>query len=378
MKKPLYIILIVLLFFFNSAMALDNSLRVLIKENIKSANILIKGSYKIQLPFTEEELIRGRNLRSEITIDGSRGIKVAESRYNVFAVEFLAGRDGAIYLDSRPYRGKLRCIKDGDSLIVVNIIPLEDYLNGVLEYEVAHWWPIEALKAQAVVSRTYALYMKEMNKNKSYDLRSDVFSQVYGGKLGERRRIKRAVFSTRGFILMHQGKILPAFYHSTCGGHTDNVSHIWNMESSALSGVSCEFCLHSKHYRWDRKIRVEEFKDNFKRAGYEFNNIEKVLVKERYDSGYVKSVEIFADGKLTVISAKDFRSILGADIVRSRRFILDKTGNVIDVRGYGWGHGIGLCQWGAYGMSRKGYKFLQILEHYYPGSKIKKIVWDGK
>ncbi len=378
MKKALLFYIFALFLFPKPAFSLDDSLRVVIKSNIKSCDLLVKGKYSMQLPFTEEELNKGKNLKVEISADSSLGIKVGGSCYNVFAVEFLSQRDGSIYINSRPYRGKVRFIKNDNGLMVVNIVPLEDYLKGVLEYEVAHWWPIEALKAQAVAARTYALYMKEMNKNKSYDLTSDVLSQVYGGKLGERWRIKRAVLATKGLILVYDDKILPAFYHSTCGGHTDDVGHLWNMESPPLSGVSCDFCLHSKHYRWDKKIKVKDFKAAFNKAGYNFKKIDKVLVKERYESGYVNKVEIFTDGEKHIVSAKEFRRIVGTNLIRSRRFILEKIGNIVDVRGYGWGHGIGLCQWGAYGMSKKGYNFLEILDHYYPGSKIKKIIWDEK
>ncbi|MDP8215848.1 MAG: SpoIID/LytB domain-containing protein [Candidatus Kaelpia imicola] len=376
MKKILPFLIFGLFLFSKNGFSLDDSLRVVIKKNIKSCHLLVKGDYRVQLPFTGEELDRGRNLRVDISVDNGKGIKIGGSYYNVFAVEVLPQRDGAIYLDSRPYRGKARFIREDNSLTVINIVSLEDYLKGVLEYEVAHWWPMEALRAQAVAARSYALYMKEMNRNKNYDLTSDVLSQVYGGKLGERWRIKRAVLSTKGLILIYNGKILPAFYHSTCGGHTDNVKHLWKMETPPLSGVSCDFCRYSKHYRWNKKIKVKDFKAALSKAEYSLNNIERVLVKERYGSGYVKEIEIFADGKEYLILAKEFRSILGANIIRSRRFILEKIDGVIDIKGYGWGHGIGLCQWGAYGMARKGYDFREILEHYYPGSEIKKIVWD--
>ncbi|MDP8253201.1 MAG: SpoIID/LytB domain-containing protein [Candidatus Kaelpia aquatica] len=378
MKKILPFFIVGLLLLSKNGLSLEDSLRVVIKKNIKSCRLLVKGDYRVQLPFTEEELDRGRNLKTDISVDNSKGIRIGGSYYNVFAVEVLPQKDGAIYVDSRPYRGKMRFIKKDGSLAVVNIISLEDYLKGVLEYEVAHWWPMESLKAQAVAARTYALYMKEMNKNKSYDLTSDVLSQVYGGKLGERWRIKRAVLSTEGLILMYGGNVLPTFYHSTCGGHTDDVKHLWKMETPPLGGVSCDFCRYSKHYRWDKKIKVKDFKAAFSKSGYNLNNIDKIFVKERYGNDYVKTIEIFADSKEYLISAKEFRSILGADIIRSRLFALDKIDGVISIRGYGWGHGIGLCQWGAYGMSKKGYDFREILEYYYPGSEIKKIIWDEK
>ena len=114
----------------------------------------------------------------------------------------------------------------------------------------------------------------------------------------------------------------------------------------------------------------------FKKSGYSWGRIDTVLVGERYDTGYVKTIQIFADGKEYIIPSKEFRRILGANRIKSRRFLLEKVKDYLYIKGYGWGHGIGLCQWGAYGMAKQNFNFRQILEYYYPGSEIKKLSWD--
>jgi len=375
MKKILILTVLILLISTGYSFSKGDSLRVAILRKADKCKVKVKGYYQIKLPLTGQELARGKNISAEVYVRSNQ-IILAGTSYNVFGVEIEPRKDGAIYINSRPYRGKIRFSLDEGKLTVINIISLEDYLKGVLQYEVAHWWPMEALMAQAVAARTYALYMKEMNSNKDYDLTSDVSSQVYGGKSGERWRIKRAVSKTEGLVLFYKGKVLPAFYHSACGGHTDSVAHLWNLDIPPLKGVSCDFCRNSPHYRWQEKIKIYDFMQAFRKSGYRWTRIDTVLVGERYDTGYVKTIQIFADGKEYVIFAKEFRRILGANLIKSRRFLLEKVKNYIYIKGYGWGHGIGLCQGGAYGMGKQNFNFKQILEYYYPGSKIKKLSWD--
>ncbi len=375
MKKILALTALVLFVSADYSFSKGDSLRVAILRKEDKCSIKVKGYYQIKLPRTEQELAKGKNMSAEVRISSNQ-INLAGTFYNVFGVEIEASRDGAIYINSRPYRGKIRFLLDGGKFTVINIVPLEDYLKGVLQYEVAHWWPMEALKAQAVAARTYALYMKGSNINKDYDVTADVSSQVYGGKRGERWRIKRAVKKTEGFVLFYKGKVLPAFYHSVCGGHTDNAAHLWNIDIPPLKGVSCDFCRNSPHYRWQEKIKICDFMQAFKKSGYSWGRIDTVLVGERYDTGYVKTIQIFADGKEYVIPSKEFRRILGANRIKSRRFLLEKVKDYLYIKGYGWGHGIGLCQWGAYGMAKQNFNFRQILEYYYPGSEIKKLSWD--
>lgn len=348
----------------------------MILKEVAKFKLRIRGRYQIQLPYTAEVESRGRNLNLEVWAD-SLGIHIGNQTYNVFGIEIQSRKDAAIYVNSRPYRGRIRILSEGNFLSVVNIVSLEDYLKGVLEYEVAHWWPMEALKAQAVASRTYALYMKKINKDKSYDLTSDVFTQIYGGKLGERWRVKRAIRHTQGLVLFYNAEILPAFYHSTCAGNTDDASHLWKLDLPPLRGVKCDFCRYSPHYRWQKRISLQELVRKFEQAGYHWTSLDSISIKELYPTGYVKSVQVIADGKEHLISGKELREILGNDFLRSRKFVLKKIGSHIQVKGYGWGHGIGLCQWGAYGMARKGYNFKEILRHYYPGAEIKKVIWDG-
>jgi len=281
--------------------------------------------------------------------------------------------NAAIYANEKKLRGDIDIIRKEDgTLLVINRIDIEDYLRGVLNNEVSHWWPMEALKAQAIASRTYALYQAKIRQNADYDLTSDVSSQVYGGKLSERWRTDWAVRATKGQVLTYDGEIFPTYFHAACGGHTKDASDLWNENIEPLKGTKCSFCRISPHYRWEKSIPLPEIERRLKKAGFSVGKIK------------------FAEEILN-IPAKDFRRAIGNNIIRSTNFsicrggptcppktpmsapktILCVSNNTAHFKGYGWGHGVGMCQWGAYFLSKRHYKADEILRYYYPRTKIK-------
>ena len=242
-------------------------------------------------------------------------------------------------------------------------------------HEISHQWPIEAIKAQAVAARTYAVYQKEAMKSKNYDLMADTSSQVYGGYGSEKRKTNRAVNFTYGEILRYKGKVFPAYFHATCGGVTENASELWKIDIEPLKGERlCSFCLNSPHYYWKATMDLKTIQKKlggFYKAKGDLGNI---VVAERTSTGRVRTLGLKDEkGESFNISAKDFRSLLGPDFIRSTNFSMILDQDRVIFSGKGWGHGVGLCQWGAYGMSRQGYNYKQILEFYYPGAEIIKI-----
>jgi stage II sporulation protein D len=277
----------------------------------------------------------------------------------------------AIIIDGRMFRGNTQLIKKDDShLLVVNHIELEDYIKGVIYNEASHYWPMEALKAQAIVCRTYALYQMQENSQKDYDVTSDVYSQVYGGRVSERYRTNKAVEDTEGVIITYQGRPFPAYYHATCGGYTEDASVLWNIDISPLKGVACGFCKDSPHFNWHYVLSIDWFKARLADAGYRINSLKDIVIESRDKSGRVTNLKISTDEKDIEIPAKDFRNIVGPNIIRSTNFTVAILNHDIVFEGIGWGHGAGLCQWGAYFMAKAGYKYDEILKHYYPGINI--------
>ncbi len=288
----------------------------------------------------------------------------------------MKGRwDGSTHLDGRRFRGSVDFVKkDNGKFMVINRLPLDEYLYGVLYNEVSHRWPMEVLKAQAIAARTFALYQIRQNKGQPYDLRSDVYSQVYGGSASEKWSTTIAVNKTKGQILTYKGDIFPAYYHATCAGYTEDASNLWNVNLAPLKGVPCNFCSDSKHYRWTKEIPLRTLENKLTESGYKIGNISSVAILSKNKSGRTDKIEIKDNGGTSVIlKGKDFRQMLGPNDVRSARFDVSIRNDVLVLDGLGWGHGVGMCQWGAYGQARQGKRAEEILKYYYPGAEISSI-----
>ena len=164
----------------------------------------------------------------------------------------LSSASGVIQVNGKGYRGwvEIRKKKNG-LLLVVNELDIEEYLKGVVAAEIPPDWEFEALKAQAVASRTYALYQKQSAGNRPYHILATVDSQLYSGNRGEHPQTVRAVQETRGVVITYQGEIIPAFYHSSCGGHTENAAELWGIDEPFLKGVDCECQEISKYGLWE-------------------------------------------------------------------------------------------------------------------------------
>jgi stage II sporulation protein D len=166
----------------------------------------------------------------------------------------------AIIVNGKPYRGIAEISPSDKGLLVVNQLQLEEYLVGLINCEISSAWPIEAVKAQAVIARTYALNRKEARKKAFYHLESSVIDQVYDGCLIEDSRAMRAVSETAGEVLTYKGSIIQAFYHSNCGGKTEASENVWGASLPYLMGVECVYCLTSTNGIWGRLSRLRTAK----------------------------------------------------------------------------------------------------------------------
>ena len=345
--------------------------RVAVVKDADSAKIFIAGNFKVfdyisKAALLEEKYLPETDLTATETgfiLDGK------EMAANAISIEPLGG--SRIYINERIFRGEIRVFKSEKKLTVVNAVDLEEYLYGVIRNEVSTWWPMESLKAQAIAARTYALNQMNESKGKDYDVMADVSSQVYGGIFSEKWRTNRAVDETKGKVLTYNGAIFPAFFHATCGGSTFDAAYLWNIDLPPLKGVKCPWCRKSPHFYWEKWVPVRETEDKLAAAGYSVGDIIGFeAVKRDTFSGRILELKVNGTKGSADILAKDFRRMIGADIIRSTNFKVALVGGYVSFEGLGWGHRVGLCQWGAYYMSRAGKKASEILEFYYPGSKI--------
>ncbi len=276
-----------------------------------------------------------------------------------------------IQVNGRKYRGwvELRKKRNG-LLLVINDLDIEDYLQGVVSSEIPPGWEYEALKAQAVASRTYALYQKRTAGRKLYHIRATVSDQVYAGSTGERPQGIRAVRDTRGIVVVYQGEIIPAFYHASCGGHTEDAFELWGIDAPYLRGVDCECQDISRYGLWEKKIGKIQIIAALRKLGRRVNDILGMNIQGITPAGRVKAVAVQSQDRKTIIPAESLRAALGNTLLPSVFFELEFGANEAVFSGRGSGHGVGLCQWGAEEMAKRGYDFKSILLHYYPGTAL--------
>jgi len=322
--------------------------------DIPSGNVIGKGNYLVES--------KVRLLEHGILI----GLKVYPSAH----LTIEPARDASIIIDNRPFRGEVTFIRTPDNHItVVNNINVEDYIKGVLYHEVSHLWPMEALKAQAVAARTYALY--SINPaGKPYDVTNDIYSQVYGGRDSERYRTDLAVDYTKGQVLTYNNKIIPAYFHATCGGMTEDAQELWKLpDIPPLRGVPCGFCQNSPHMHWKKNFRLRSIQDALNLHGYKVGVIKDISIVNRDRSERIEDLKITQkNGQELIIKGKDFRDLMGPNVLMSNNYDISMQGYFVNFTGKGWGHGVGMCQWGALGMAKQQFSYRQILAYYYPQS----------
>lgn len=346
--------------------------RVAIVRDAREVNLEIQGSYHfIDLDLGRVVAKGPRLIKSKIRLL-DKGLFVGMAVYPSKRVLIKPSKDASIIVNNHRFRGDILLLRTPDNrLTAINNIDIEDYIKGVLYHEISHHWPIEAIKAQAVATRTYAIYKMQSSQKRDYDVTNDIYSQVYGGKNSERYRTGIAVDRTTGEVLSYQGKILPAYFHATCAGMTEDSKELWNISIPPLKGVPCLFCQDSPHMRWKKNFRLQNIQEKLNKNNFLIGPIKNIEIIERTRSERVKSLKITGrDASEVIISAKDFREAIGPNELRSNNYEIAMQGYYVDFIGKGWGHGVGLCQWGARGMSAQQFNYKQILAYYYPSSTI--------
>ncbi|MBI4240632.1 MAG: SpoIID/LytB domain-containing protein [Candidatus Rokubacteria bacterium] len=274
-------------------------------------------------------------------------------------------------LNGREYSGALDLLRNSEALAVVNELPLEEYLAGVLRAEVSEQWPLEMLKAQAVVARTYAAYHRQLNAGKPFHLVASTAHQQYAGRVPPSSRMWLAVKETEGEVLHWEGRLFPAFFHTESGGHTEDPRKVFQAANMpALRPVRCDFSAGSPHYSWSLDLRLGELAELLRRGGIAVGSVVGLEVLERGTSLRVVRLAVHGTRGSAVLRATDFRRLVGNDTLKSTLFAVAVDGKYARFAGRGYGHGVGLSQWGAKGMAEQGYRYRQILEFYYPGSTL--------
>ncbi|MBI2060792.1 MAG: SpoIID/LytB domain-containing protein [Nitrospirae bacterium] len=274
-----------------------------------------------------------------------------------------------IQVDRHPYRGEVVLHSDGGSrILAVNELDLEDYVRGIINHEVSSKWPLEAVKAQVVAARSYALSRRGKPKDTRFDVEATVMDQVYRGSSREDDAAAQAVLETEGLVLTQDGEVIEAYYHSCCGGQTEASGTVWGRERSYLQGVTCGFDQDCPNAYWEVNLSTPEIE---REVG--IKNIESVEVASLQPSGRVRRIRFVTPSREVSLTGKEFRERVGFNRIPSTHFKIVRQAKGYKFMGSGSGHGVGLCQWGARGMAQEGHTFEEILKKYYSGVEITKL-----
>ena len=380
----------------------------------------------------EEELIAEVS-GGKITVKSSSGDVIESGVSRVGIRPDASGKKQVIYIDGVAYRGGVDCIAKGDTINIINVVFLDHYLYGVVSREMSPSWETEALKAQAVCARNYAVNNLEKHAEEDFDLCSGVHCQAYSGIKSESDSVFEPVEDTTRQVMTYDGKIAQLYYSSSMGPTTENVENVWgstmpylisvdnsfedtdNIPNGVWSGtLTCEAAtviMRNKGYDIGEvtDIKVLEYSDNYRALKMEvtgtngskifereacrtlFNTVTKSQmftvsgngeggksVPKVYVTDGTKTEERYID-KMTMLTAEGRKDMLLqvlciSDGVNKHNYEIKETESNVNTEfyfeGVGWGHGIGMSQYGAKGMAEAGYDYVDILTHYFPGTNL--------
>lgn len=287
--------------------------------------------------------------------------------------------DGLIWIGDRWYRGRVLLTPSSNGLTAVNYVDMEEYLYSVVASEMPASWNLEALKAQAVAARSYALNKQQKTASGLYDVQDTTASQVYKGVAAETESTREAVRSTDSQVLTYGGKVIEAVFHSSSGGHTENSENVWSSALPYLRGVP-DFDQNAPVFQWSQQFSEPQLRSKlaaqFGQDIYNLGNIVAIAPAVSSPHGRLKTLSVQGDRGSRTLNATQVRQALG---LRSTLFTASPTGagkassSSFVFQGRGFGHGIGMSQYGAKGMAEQGNSYKQILGHYYSNAALSEM-----
>jgi len=367
-------------------------LRVSRRDNVLTLESLAKGAdpapiptFRPVLPVLPPPVLSDGRLPAAQEAPAPRSLPVPLQELRL---EPIASRD-LLVLNQRRYRGSLLLRPQGKDLQAINRLPLEPYLMGVVGSEMPDSWPQAALRAQAVASRTYVL--QQLRPQAPFDVKATVASQVYKGVEAESTAVRQAVTSTDGKVLLHGQQLINAVFHSSSGGATENSGDLWSRQLPYLVSVP-DFDSTSPVSRWEKALEPEDLRQTFKEIG----GAVAIEPLQTSPTGRLRRARVIGPSGELVLTGSELRQRLGlrstlvqfsfepadriapptqgqsqaAPVVAS--FPESSPSVRLMARGRGYGHGVGMSQWGAYALALRGKSYEDILRHYYKGTVLRR------
>ena len=287
-----------------------------------------------------------------------------------------AAKAGELSLDGRRYRGALELRHKGGGLTAVNIVPIDGYLRSVVPEEMPVDWPAEAIKAQSVAARSFALASRGRHASEGYDLCTTTHCQLYTGTAAEKSASNAAIKATRGEVLTYGGKPIEALFHTDSGGMTENSEAVWGSHVPYLRAAKDT---PAKTMPWTKTISRADLERKLAAKGHDIGKVRSIALsplaigraaKDRTASGRVKTMTVKGTKGTATLSGTTWRSLLG---LKSTLFDAKLAKDMVTFTGYGSGHGLGISQWGAERMATRGASYADILHHYYTGTKLQQL-----
>jgi stage II sporulation protein D len=377
----------------------DVTIRVLLSAGLVTPRIASPGGLMLS---NQEGGLVGRASRNEVWRIERSGRRVRALNGNGSSTPWIDGPLLARAMDAalpsvggKPYRGDLAFFARDSGIAVVNIVRIDDYLRGVVPLEIGTDAVEDsaAVQAQAVTARSYAYV--HFSPSRDYDVTASVADQVYGGVAVETAVASEAIEATRTLVLKYGGRAVNAPYHSTCGGSTASASEIWRSSdepylqsvSDQIPGTGRYYCDIAPRFRWTRTLDADALNAAMGQYLASYANVPNrnpgaaraVTVGSRTVSGRVATVTFTTDRGNFLVRGNDIRFVLrpvGGEMLNSTSFSVEPSTSAdglltrITIRGMGYGHGVGMCQWGAIGRARAGQDFRTILRVYYRGTTV--------
>lgn len=336
-----------------------------------------------------------------------------------------------IKVDENRYRDYITFLNNDNNILIINHIHMENYLLGVVPKEIAASSPVDALRAQAVVARSYTYANLNKHIDGGYNLCTSTHCQVYGGYEWEKPSTNQAVIDTYGEYIVYDGQVASAFYHSNSGGHTESSEDVWGGNLPYLVGIEDRFSMNTNNSTWSLSLSPRDLGDKLKANGIDIGEVKDLQILDTSDSDRVETIKIVGSYGDQIISGDKLRSIIGTTNLKSTLFSINKDGlsssknvyiidgssqgarevslsgmyildgnnnktvnrsvsnrirgdaNTTDLEGTigieptafkfegkGYGHGVGMSQYGAIEMANLGYNYEEIIKHYYSGVEI--------
>lgn len=352
----------------------SQEIRVLLSSYSSDLELSVHGSFSLIGPQDKVFLQRKRGASMKFKTKMGK-LYLGKKKLGVTSVWVIPTKEGTLRFRGNRYRGKARIFVDKKGkLSLINVLNVEDYLKSVVAGEVSPKWPKEVLKAQAVAARTYAYYHMVKNKDLPAQITSPL-AQNYQGMKKENKATNDAVKLTRSQVLYYRKYLFPTFFHSTCGGGTEFPQNVWPLEFKIPEVVPCDYCKESPHFRWEAKLTFNEIERKFKDAGKPIPPLVSIYPsKISKNRSHITEITLVTRKKEISMRINEFRHILGFNLIKSSKFKINSQKNRIAFNGWGWGHGVGMCQWGAKTLAQDRKSYRKILSYYYPGCRLKKVL----